>query len=40
MVFADNDSGLRFWQARGFGGRSDVRYMDVTLRPIVKFDPK
>lgn len=25
---------------RGFGGRSDVRYMDVTLRPIVKFDPK
>ena len=25
---------------RGFGGRRDVRYLAVTLRPIVTFDPK
>ena len=40
MVFADNESGMRFWLARDFCDRRDVRYMDVTLRPIVKFDPK
>lgn len=40
LVFADNEAGLNFWRAHGFGSRDDVRYMDVGLRPIVKFDPK
>ena len=40
LVFADNEAGLGFWRAHGFGGRDDVRYMDAGLRPIVKFDPK
>lgn len=40
LVFADNEGGQRFWQELGFGGRTDVRYMDVQLRPIRKFDPK
>ncbi|MCR5347846.1 MAG: GNAT family N-acetyltransferase [Fretibacterium sp.] len=36
LVFRDNSTGLRFWEAKGFQAREDLAYRSCTLREITR----